>query len=71
MVRKVLVMTPSFEFFDVASSRRAYFSAADQERAGYMAEITNGVGFRPAAYDNGVEYSAETESPRHVTIGMS
>lgn len=64
-------MTPSFEFFDVASSRRAYFSAADQERAGYMAELTHGTGFNPASYDNGVELGAESSSPRHVTIGMS
>jgi len=64
-------MTPSFEFFDVASSRRAYFSAADQEHAGYMAEITGGSGFRPASYDNGVELRAESASPRLVTVGMS
>ena len=64
-------MTPSFEFFDVATSRRAYFSAADQERAGYMAEITHGSGFKPAIYDTGLELGAESESPRHATIGMS
>lgn len=63
-------MTPSFEFFDVASSRRAYFSAADQERAGYIAEITHGTGFRPAGYDSGIELSENT-SPRHITVGMS
>ncbi len=45
-------MTPSFEFFDLASSRRAYFSAADQEHAGYMAEITHGTGLQPVDYDN-------------------
>lgn len=64
-------MVPSFEFFDVASSRRAYFSAADQERAGYMAEITHGSSFAAVPYDNGVELSAEATSPRHATIGMS
>ncbi len=64
-------MTPSLEFFDVASSRRAYFSAADQERAGYMAEITHGSGFKPAPYDNGVELRADSASPRLVTVGMS
>ncbi|HSD37047.1 MAG TPA: hypothetical protein VLC92_06040 [Rhodocyclaceae bacterium] len=64
-------MTPSFEFFDVASSRRAYLSAADQERAGYMAEITHGSGFKPASYDNGVELGAESATPRLSTVGMS
>ena len=64
-------MVPSFEFFDIASSRRAYSSAADQERAGYMAEITHGSSFLPAKYDSGLELSAETASPRHATIGMS
>lgn len=64
-------MTPSFEFFDVASSRRAYFSAADQERAGYMAEITGGTGFRFAGYDNGVDLGAQSDTPRHVVVGIS
>jgi len=64
-------MTPSFEFFDVASNRRAYLSAADQERAGYMAEITHGSGFQPASYDNGVQLDAESATPRLSTVGMS
>ncbi|MDB5815334.1 MAG: hypothetical protein JWN23_2451 [Rhodocyclales bacterium] len=64
-------MTPSFEFFDVASSRRAYFSAADQERAGYIAEITHGSRFRPAEYDIGIELSAESVSGRFIMVGMS
>ena len=64
-------MTPSFEFFDVASSRRAYFSAADQERAGYMAEITHGAGMQQPNYDNGVELGSESASARFVIIGMS
>jgi hypothetical protein len=64
-------MTPSFEFFDLASSRRAYFSAADQEHAGYMAEITHGTGVQPIEYDNGVELGPENAAARFVIIGMS
>jgi hypothetical protein len=71
LVREVFIMTPSFEFFDVSYSRRAYFSAADQERAGYVAEITHGRGFQPAPYDRGIDLGAEIATPRLATVGMS
>ena len=64
-------MTPTFEFFDVASSRRAYHSAAERERAGYLAELTHGVGAASAIYDGGVELAAVEQAPRLVTVGLS
>jgi len=63
-------MVPSFEFFDFGANRRAYTSAADRERAGYLAELTQS-GLEASAYDTGVEYGSEQLSPRHVTIGVS
>ena len=33
-------MSPSFDLFDLGSSRRAYVSAADMERACYLASVT-------------------------------
>lgn len=64
-------MVPSFEFFDVKSSRRAYFSAADQERAGYLAEITHGSRFESVKYDNGLDLCAKDSALTHATLGVS
>jgi hypothetical protein len=63
-------MTPSFEFFDLASSRRAYFSAADQERAGYLAELTQASGTQGARYDAGVTLEGQGPLPGIITVGM-
>ncbi|GAB4061662.1 hypothetical protein [Uliginosibacterium sediminicola] len=63
-------MAPSFEIFDLGLHRRAFHSAADRERAGYVAELT-GADFNPMRSQSNGETVGELLAERVFQFDMS